>query len=386
MPQLSPHIAETPHSGIRRMAELALAADSPIMLVGGDPNFATPDHIIDAAAAAARAGKTGYAAGGGLPPLLEAIVEKVRVRNGLEADVDQAVVTTGGCGGLFTTLLLLLTAGDELLVPDPGWSNYAPMAHVLHATAVGYRLDPQAGFTIDLDDLAARVTDRTRAILLNTPNNPTGTVESAERLRAVLDIAERHDLWVLSDECYDELVFGVPHVSTATLGGAERVITIFTFSKSYAMTGWRVGYVISPTPFARQLALHQEPVVSCAPTVCQYGALAALQGPQDCVTEMVAAYRERRDLAMAELDAQDVGYVRPDGSFFLMADVSAAGLPTWDFCTRLLDEESVGVVPGVAFGPAGEGYVRLSLASSSDNVREGARRLARFVRRLSAGD
>lgn len=380
MPELAAHVLTTPHSGIRRMAELAAGAPDAILLVGGDPNFTTPAHIIDGAAAAAHAGATGYAPSGGILPLREAIVEKVRARNGLAAAVEDVCVTTGGCGGLFTSLMLVLAPGDEVLIPDPGWSNYPAMAHVLHATAVGYPLDAAAGFALDPDALAARVTSRTRAIVVNSPGNPTGAVESAERLRAVLEIAERHDLWVISDECYDELIFEGEHVSTASLGHADRVVSVFTFSKSYAMTGWRVGYVVAPTAFTRQLTLHQEPVVSCASTVSQHGALAALRGPQDCVQAMATAYRERRDAAMAELDEYELGYVRPAGSFFLMADVSPAGLPSWELARRLLETARVAIVPGAAFGPGGEGFVRISLAAAPELVAEGSRRIARLVR------
>jgi aspartate/methionine/tyrosine aminotransferase len=383
MPVLASQVILTPHSGIRRMTELAETVADPLMLVGGDPNFTTPAHIVDAAAAAAHRGATGYSPGAGIMPLREAIVRKVRRRNGVDAHVDNVCVTTGGCGGLFTTLLLLLEPGDEVLIPDPGWSNYPAMAHVLHARAVGYPLDPADGFSLDPERLEALITDRTRAILVNSPGNPTGTVESAERLRAVLEVAERHDLWVISDECYDELIFEGHHVATATLGADGRVITVYTLSKSYAMTGWRVGYVVAPALFARQLALHQEPVVSCASTISQHGALAALDGPQDCVGEMTRAYRDRRDAAIAELDAFGIRYVRPRGAFFLMVDVSSAGLDSWEFCRRLLEEERVAVVPGAAFGPGGEGFVRISLAAAPDVVSEGSRRLADFVTRSS---
>jgi aspartate/methionine/tyrosine aminotransferase len=210
-------------------------------------------------------------------------------------------------------------------------------------------------------------------------------VESTERLRAVMAIAERHDLWVISDECYDELVFEGRHVSTATLGDPSRVVTVFTFSKTYAMTGWRVGYVVAPPDVARQIALHQEPVVSCASTISQHAALAALRGPQDGVAVMVDAYRARRDAAIAELDAAGVPSVRPGGSFFLMADVGAAGLGSWELAGRLLHETGVAVVPGAAFGPAGDRHVRISLAVAEPVVREGSRRLGGFLRSLASG-
>jgi aspartate/methionine/tyrosine aminotransferase len=379
MPPIAPHVAATPHSGIRRMLDIALEAPDPLMLVGGDPNFTTPGHIIDAAARAAHDGATGYSHGGGIVALREAAAAKVRDRNGLPARAEEVCITTGGCGGLFTSLQLILEPGSELLVPDPGWSNYPAMAHVLHATAVGYPLDPADGFSLDPDDLAARITPRTRAVVVNSPGNPTGTVEAADRLRAVVAIAERHDLWVISDECYDELVFEGAHVSTATVGAAERVISVFTFSKSYAMTGWRVGYVVAPASFTELLVLEQEPVVSCASTVSQHAALAALAGPQDCVGLMRDAYRDRRDLAIAELEDRGVGCVRPRGGFFLMVDISPTGLDSWTFCRRLLDEEGVAVVPGVAFGACGEGFVRVSLAAAPERVSEGVRRLADLV-------
>ncbi len=364
------------------MFDIALTAPSPIMLLGGDPNFTTPGHIIDGAAEAARAGATGYSPGAGIPPLREAIAEKVRARNGAACTVDQVVVTTGGCGGLFTSLLLMLEPGSELLVPDPGWSNYPAMAHVLNATAVGYPLDRDRGMCADVDALEALVTERTRAMIVNSPSNPTGAVEQEANLRAVLDVAARYDLWVISDECYDELIFDGHHTSMLTLGHEERVVTVFTFSKSYAMTGWRVGYVVAPPEFAHLLSLHQEPVVSCASTISQHGALSALRGPQACVGEMVAAYRERRSMAAAELDRREVPYVWPTGGFFMMVDISATGMDSWTFCRRLLDQAGVALVPGLAFGERGEGYVRISLASADESVAEGTRRLAEFVDRL----
>ena len=349
------------------------------MLVSGDPNFVTPGHIIDAAAAAAHAGGTGYSAGDGPPQLREAITHKLRERNGITVGMEQVCVTTGACGGLYTTLMMLLGPGDEVLLPDPGWSNYAAMVHLLGARGVSYPLHPEQGWGLDLAALEASITPRTRAVLLNTPGNPTGHVTPSDVLSAVLEIAERHDLWVISDEAYDELVFDAEHTSLASLGGGDRVISIFTFSKTYAMTGWRVGYVTGPLDLVRQVSLHQEPVVSCASTVSQHAALAALAGPQDCVADMVAAYRRRRDFVAAELDAGGVPYVLPQGSFFLMADIRSAGEDSWAFSRRLLDEGGVAVVPGVAFGAQGEGYVRLTLAASDEAIAAGVTQLQKVL-------
>lgn len=365
------------------MLEHAREVESPIMLANGDPNFVTPAHIIDAAAAAAHAGGTGYSPGDGLVSLREAVAAKLSRVNGIEAGVDQVCITTGACGGLYTTLLVLLGPGDELLIPDPGWSNYAAMVHVLNAAPLAYPLRPEAGWALDPDAIEAAITPRTRGILLNSPSNPTGAVESADNLERVLQIAEEHDLWIISDEAYDQLTFDAAGVSTARLGGADRVISIFAFSKTYAMTGWRVGYVTGPKAFTRQVSLHQEPVVSCASTVSQHAALAALAGPQDCVTEMVDAYRRRRDLAAGILTQGGVPFVMPHGAFFLMVDIRATGLDSWACALAMLREHKVGTVPGLAFGSAGEGFLRITLAAADDQIAEGLHRLVAAYRQMT---
>lgn len=382
MPQVRPWVLDTPHSGIRRMLEHAREVDHPVMLINGDPNFTTPEHIIEGAAAAARAGGTGYSPGDGLLALREASAEKLTQVNNIAVDAGRVCITTGACGGLYTTLMVLLDPGDEMLIPDPGWSNYAAMVHVLNAHPVAYPLRPDSSWEIDADALEALITSRTRAILVNSPGNPTGGVESAESLRRVLDIAERHDLWVISDEAYDQLVFDAPGVSTASLGGDDRVISIFTFSKTYAMTGWRVGYVTGPASFIRQLSLHQEPVVSCASTVSQHAALCALSGPQDCVQDMVRAYERRRGIAADLLTAGNVPFVMPHGAFFLMVDGRRTEMDSWSLALHLLREAGVGTVPGRAFGAAGEGFLRITLAASDESIIDGVTRLAEEYGRL----
>jgi aspartate/methionine/tyrosine aminotransferase len=356
----------------------ALAARYPdaLNLGIGDPNFATPAHIIDAAAQAARDGFTKYTASGGLASLRELIVEKVRARNRLECAFEQVIVTTGGCGGLFTTLLTVAEEGDDVLLPDPGWANYLPMVHAIGAHAVFYPLDPAQGFEPDLERLTGLVTARTRAVVVNSPGNPTGSVYDGDVLAGVLEITERHDLWLISDECYDELVFDGEHTSTATVALPERVVTVFTFSKSYAMTGWRVGYVVAPSEAAGAIAKAQEPVVGNASSVSQKGAEAALQGPQECVAEMREAYRERRDAVCDQLERAGVDFVRPRGAFYVMVSV---GGDSWAFARRLLEEQEVAVVPGSAFGPSGESYVRVSLCIEPDVLTEGVGRLATAV-------
>jgi aspartate aminotransferase len=257
------------------------------------------------------------------------------------------------------------------------------MLHVLGARMIPYRVGSSVGWSLDPAAVESAITARTKVIIVNSLSNPGGVVESPQLLAEVVAIAERHDLWVLSDDAYDELLFQGQPTSTAALGDSRQVISVFSFSKTYAMTGWRVGYVVANREFSRQLSLHQEPVVSCASTISQHAALAALHGPQDCVQEMVNAYRTRRDSVVAELDALRCGYRLPQGAFFIMIDIGPTGLDSWTFARRLLDEESVGVVPGAAFGDDGEGYVRVTLAAQEDVLTEGVTRLGRFVDRVT---
>ena len=384
MADLARKVASTPHSAIREMAQLARGIPDAIRLETGDPDFVTPVHIIEAAAKAAREGFTKYTPSAGLSSLRERIAEKVRDRNGIAVSPEQVIVTTGGGGGLFTTFLVLLDPGDEVLVPDPGWPGYPAQIHFLGGVTVRYPLDRGRGFEPDLEALESLVGPRTKVLVVNSPSNPTGAVYGPETLGAMLELARKRDLWVVSDECYDELVFDGAHTSMAALGEQDRVLTVFTFSKSYAMTGWRVGYVVAPGEVAEALAKAQEPVVANCSAVSQKAAEAALLGPQDVVREMREAYRRRRDDATALLDAAGVGYVRPRGAFYLMADISASGEPSIEFAHRLLLEQHVSVVPGIAFGPHGEGSVRVSLSVAPDLLHAGVERLAAAVSRSAA--
>jgi aspartate/methionine/tyrosine aminotransferase len=352
--------------------ELALALPDAIRLEIGDPDFPTPPHVIEAAAAAARDGFTHYAPGAGLPSLRASIASKVSARNGFACAPEQVVVTTGACGGIHAALLTLLDPGDEVLVPDPGWTTYVPMAHAAGVRVVPYPLDRARGFALDAAAVSERIGPRTRAVVVNTPGNPTGAVAGRDELARVLALTETRGLWLISDECYEDLVFEGSHVSVAAIGGSDRVVSVFSFSKSYAMTGWRVGYAIAPREVAPLLARAQEPLVASASTVSQKAAEAALSGPQDVVVEMRDAYRRRRDHAVALLDDLGVGYVRPAGAFYLMVDVGEGDA----FAERLLRERRVAVVPGAAFGAEAADMVRVSLAAADSDVETGLKRLA----------
>lgn len=371
-------VEATPQSGIREVMDLAWAMDDVIHLEVGEPSFPTPPHIVEAAVQAARDGWTRYVPSAGIPRLREAIAEKLRKRNGLEVDSAQVIVTAGGVGAVQAAMLAVLEPGDEVLIPDPGWPNFRMIAGLLQAPERLYTPRPEHGFLPTVEDLERACGARTRALIVNSPSNPLGTVIPPGRLREILAFAEERDLWVISDECYDQIIFDADFVSTATLDRSERVLSCYTFSKTYAMTGWRLGYLAVP-PEASQLGDKiQQALVSCVNAPTQMAALAALTGPQDVVTEMRDAYRARRDALLALLAEQGIDCVRPTGAFYAWVDVRDRAASAERFALELLRRDHVAVAPGTAFGPSSEGWVRLSLAADTDALLEGARRLATF--------
>jgi aspartate aminotransferase len=372
-----------PVSRIREIMELAWEDPEVIHLEVGEPDFPTPEHVVEAAHEAARSGLTRYAPNAGLPELREALADKVTRRNGYEASPDQVVVTQGGIQALYLVLLALLEPGDEVLLPDPAWPNFRMIAHLLGARVLPYPLVSEGDFLPRLEDLERLVTPRTRAILVNTPSNPLGTVVPRELVEPLLEFARRRDLWYISDEVYDEVVFDDAFVSAGAVADpGDRLVSIYSFSKVYAMTGWRVGYLVAPPDLAKLLTGMQEPIVSCVNTPAQLAALAAVTGPQDVVREMRESYQERRDELLEILERGNLPSSQPSGAFYVWTDVSAANLPSMDFARSLIEREHVAVAPGSAFGDLGEGYVRLSLASSREDLLDGASRLVRFVHLL----
>jgi len=385
--EITSPVTRIPRSGIRMLMELALRDPQAIRLEVGEPDQVTPEHVIAAAAADAAAGHTGYTSSVGSDELREALAEKVTRVNGRVTTPDEVIVTHGAMHGLAMALQTLLGPGEEVLVPDPEFPNWR-MAAVAAGARVGtYRTDPAVGFVPRPEDVASAVGPRTRAIVVCSPNNPTGAVYPPEVLAGILEVARRHDLWVLSDECYEAFPFERPHAGLTSLDVDGRVLSFFSFSKAHAMTGWRVGYVVVPDPHVRELLEHlAEASVACPSTVGQRAALAALRGPQDHVARARAAYRERRDAAVALLTERGVGCVRPEGAFYLMVDVSAATTDSEEFALRLLAEQHVAVAPGSAFGSAAEGMVRVSLATRRDLLLAGLSRLADLVQGWHASD
>jgi aspartate/methionine/tyrosine aminotransferase len=293
------------------------------------------------------------------------------------------VVTQGGIQALYLVLRALLEPGDEVLLPNPAWPNFRMIAHLLVARVLSYPLVAEADFLPRLEDLERLVTPRTRAILVNSPSNPLGTVVPRELVERLLAFARRRGLWFISDEVYDEVVFDDVFASAGSVADpSDRLVSIYSFSKVYAMTGWRVGYLVAPPDLAKILTGMQEPIISCVNTPAQMAALAAVTGPQDVVREMGDSYRARRDELLGVLNRGGLPSSLPSGAFYVWADVSEAGLPSIDLARSLIEREHVAVAPGSAFGDLGEGYVRLSLASAREDLLEGASRLVRFVRLL----
>jgi aspartate aminotransferase len=372
---VSPTIQDMARSGIREIMDAAWQVPDAIVLAVGQPNFPTPPHVVEAADVAARGGKTVYVSNAGIPELREALAQKVRSRNGYSVTADEIVVSNGGVEGIFAALAALLDPGDGILLPDPGWPNFAMMAQILRARIAPYPLVAANDFLPVIADLERLCDGGTKVLLLNSPSNPLGAVIDRERMRELAAFAESRGLWIVSDECYDATLFDDRFVSAAAVADPQRTIAIYTFSKTYAMTGWRVGYVAAPQRAIAQIAKLQEPLISCVNAPAQYAALAALTGPQDVVGQMNAAYRERRDEVCGRLAVAGVPALRPSGAFYVWTDVRASGMSSRDFAFTLLRERSVAVAPGTAFGPGGEGYVRISLATEPSALYEGIDRI-----------
>ena len=372
-----------PRSGIREVMDRAAGMDGVIHLEVGEPSFPTPAHVVEAAFAAARGGATKYTPNAGLPSVRRAVAEHYAAAWRTRVAPEQVLLAAGAVNALAATTMAVAEEGDEVLVPDPGWPNYASIVALARARVVRYPLRPERGYLPDPAEVAARVTPRTKALVLNTPGNPTGAVFPAATVEALVRLAAERGLWVLSDEVYEALVFDGEHVPAARFADG-RVVTVSGCSKTYAMTGWRLGWAIADPALVALGGKVQEALVSCAPAVSQAAAEAALRGPQACVAEMREAYRRRRDLARRELEPAGLLPTVPRGAFYALVDLRATGLPSRELTGALLEEERVATAPGSAFGEVAEGMVRVSLATADDDLAEGCRRIRRFAERLGA--
>ncbi|TMF20075.1 MAG: pyridoxal phosphate-dependent aminotransferase [Chloroflexi bacterium] len=382
IPTLAHLPAETAHSGIREIGNEALRTPGAIHLQVGQPNFPTPQHIKDAGKRAIDENKTFYTHTQGLLSLREKLAAKLERVNGIRVTPDRIATAPGGVGAIAAVFAAVLEPGDEVLLPDPGWPNTRIMLAWTGTRGVFYPCPATDDFEPDLDALERLITPRTRLLLINSPNNPTGAVYPQATVERLIEIAQRHNLWLVSDECYDQILLDGSWTSPASLAPEDpRIASIFTFSKTYAMTGWRMGYVAGSTALLDTVTKVLESNSSCVSTITQVAGEAALDGPQDCVTEMNAAYRRRRDAVVHILRDAELFITEPKGAFYCMADITPSGLGSRDFAFKLLRERGVAVAPGSAFGEVARDAVRISLASSDADLKEGVDRLAEFVHR-----
>ncbi|WP_328620079.1 pyridoxal phosphate-dependent aminotransferase [Streptomyces sp. NBC_00354] len=358
-------------------------------LGGGEPDFETPPHIGAAATRALQEGDTHYTPSRGLPELLRAIAAKLSAENRITVDPAAGVIVTPSAKhALFVALMTVLDPGDEVIVPTPAWVSYAAMAGLAGARAVSAELRAEDGFRITRRLLESCVTARTRAVLVTTPNNPTGRVLDLAEAADIVAFAVDHDLVVITDEIYEKIVYdGREHLSIASLpGAADRTLTVNGFSKGYAMTGWRLGYLAGPEALVTPALKVHEHTVSCASSFVQRGGIAALTGPQDGVHAMAKEYEARRDLVVGALNAlPGVSCALPEGAFYAFADIRATGLTSAEFAQWLLAQTGVVVAPGTAFGAGGEGCVRLSFAASRSVLERAAERMASALPGLRTG-
>ena len=385
MRPINPHLLQvTPNPAFHIGAKVHGRADV-IHLEFGEPDFPTPEHIVAAAIRSIADERQGYSPAAGFLWLREAIADRASRVAHIPTVADRVLVTAGGTGALLTALLVLCSPGDEILVPDPAWAGYEGIVATAGARLVRYRLDASQDWQPDRSSLERVVTPATRILLVNSPSNPGGSVYSSDTIAMLMEFAGQHDLWVVSDECYDEIIFEGEHHSPAAFDDDDRVLTVGTCSKSYAMTGWRVGWVNSPRSLVRPLSIALAAQINNLPLFIQRAAEAALTGPQQCVREMLDAYRMRRDLALSLLRPGLPSISAPAGAFYLLVPAAAlTGVSEGEFnsvrfAEQLIDAEQVAVAPGIAFGPNTAGYVRLSLASSEAALSTGIERLAHFA-------
>jgi aspartate aminotransferase len=378
VPSLSSVSLGLERSGIRRLMSLAAGMEGVIRLEIGEPTFPTPEHIVKAGCRALEAGATKYTPAGGTLALRRKIAASTSEFYACAIPPERVAVCVGAVGALSSAILALVEPGEQVLLPDPGWPNYRSMCQVAGVKIVAYPLAPEGGFLPSIAVLERLVTSRTKLLLINSPSNPLGTVFPPELMRDLVAFAHKHDLFLLSDEVYEKFIFEGETASAYSYDVDDRVIVVSSFSKTYSMTGWRIGYAIAPETIIYQIQKLQESSVSCVSAVSQRAAEAALTGPQDCVTVMREAYREHRAVATATLDSLGIPYFNPRGAFYLWVNVGSSDSNS--FAENFLENKRVSVAPGATFGPSGAGYVRVSLASNSSDIHEGLLRLADFLR------
>ncbi len=387
MKELSSIIQEIKAAKVRQMYELSQGLEDVVSFVIGEPEFDTPKNIIDAAKSAMDNGETHYTPNAGILPLREAVSRHFEDFDKVSYDpADEVFITVGGMQGLSLSLLILTNPGDEVIVSDPCYTNYFGMIEMNNAVPVTVPVYEEEGFNFTEERLKKAITSKTKAIILNSPSNPTGAVAGKDTMEMIARVAIENDLYVIFDEVYKYLTYDEPFYNIARISGMkERTIIIDSVSKSYAMTGWRVGYCLAPKSIISQMQKIQEFMLSCVNTPAQFAAIEALTGPADAYAYMNEQYKERRGIMVERINQIEmISCVMPKGAFYVFMNIKETGLTSDEFAIRLLNEQRVVVSPGDCFGSMGEGYVRLSYASSVDNIEKGFDRINRFIQNLIA--
>lgn len=370
-------------SGIRKFFDLLADMGDVTALTVGQPDFVTPWHIREAAIQSLERGHTYYTSNSGLPELRSEICSYMRRRFDLDYQPSQALVTVGGSEAIDVAVRALTNPGDEVIIPMPSFVCYEPIARMAGAVPVIINTKAENGFKLTADELRSAITPRTKLLVLPYPNNPTGAILEQHELMAIAEVLRDTDIAILSDEIYAELTYGKRHVSIASIEGMyERTIIASGFSKAYAMTGWRLGYLLGPAAWIKQMTKLHQYAIMCAPTVSQFAAIEALKNGDEDIAEMSAEYNRRRVFITEGLRDIGLEVMEPEGAFYIYPYIGGFGLSSEEFCQRLLMEEGCAIVPGTAFGECGEGYARISYAYSVKHIEEALEKIKRFVEKL----
>jgi len=368
-----------PRSGIREIMDLAGQKKGIIHLEVGQPDFPTPEHIVEATCNYIHQGHTKYIPNAGMKELREAVAHYFEQKTKVKTNIENILITPGAVFSIATAFLSILEPGDEVLLPDPGWPNYRMSASIIHANPVYYKLSPENNFLPDLVELDELVTPRTKILLINSPSNPTGQVYNDELMWGLLEFAQKKDLYVLSDEVYGEFVYDGKYSSALSYDMDERTLIISGMSKSYSMTGYRVGFTRARADYVEIATKLQEAFVSCGTGFSQLASAEGLRGSQESVYEMRDIYKYRRDIALDILKEYGLYRYTPKGAFYLLIDISSTGMDSRDFAFRLLEEKKVAVAPGSTFGKISKDHIRISYASSEDSIRKGMERICEMI-------
>ena len=381
---LSDKAKELKPSGIRKFFDLANEMEGVISLGVGEPDFKTPWSIREAAIKSLERGKTRYSANAGLVELRKEICNYLNRRFSLDYDpLKQTIITVGGSEGIDITIRALVNPGDEVIIPEPCFVSYEPIAKLTGANVVTIATKAEDNFKLRAKDLKEKITDKTKLLIFPFPNNPTGAVMRREDLEEIAEVLRGTDIMVLSDEIYAELTYNGDHVSIASLDGMkERTILVNGFSKTYSMTGWRLGYVAGPEEIISQMLKIHQFAIMCSPTTSQYAALEAVKNCDNEIRKMAEEYNVRRRLLVDGLNKLGLTCFSPEGAFYVFPSIKATGLTSDEFCSRLLMEQKVAVVPGTAFGESGEGFVRISYSYSVNHLLEALSKIEAFINSL----